>query len=244
VKHLWLQTAVLNEVSAGSITPEARSDLQRCVRALPMGFLEITGAVLAEARHPEPIAKQRGGGVLLMVCAIQLADDLADGECTYLEAPALRGPGAQALLQVLALRCLLRGEVPPSVLAQALDDLAAVGCAQQREVSTARWDADAYLWLAREINGRQQAAYLALLLAGTSHEPRARELGLSFGTCSHVVGDARTQDKRWQSLSASDRKVVASAALQASRTAQAFGLRALQPHLEFAEGFAAALAAD
>lgn len=229
VRHGWLLDAALEIVRDSVPKSEARTDLEATLRAIDPRFLGLIGDVLEGEAKPK-LAVPRGAAVVLQVASIQLADDLADQECSYLEDAVRRGPGAQALLQLLAYQSMLKAELGEEALLRALSDLSMVGVAQQREVSRTDWDATSYLELAREINGHQHAAYLTILCCHSA-ERELRSMGIAFGTCAHVVGDAFSWDARWRRLSEDARCDVARVALGECTALLAHVLPALRPHV-------------
>lgn len=157
------------------------------------GFAAVAVADARRRRH-------RTAATLLQFAAVQLADDLADGDCCYLPQPVRRGPGAQWLLQYLALRVARDAGVSAEVLSNSAAHFVRMGIAQQLEVRTTCWDLDTSALAASELNGEQYAAYLCWLWDGTDWEPAAAAVGRDFGFALHVVTDRRSGDRRFTDL--------------------------------------------
>jgi hypothetical protein len=168
----------------------------------PLGFFYELASELALPRH---IALARGAALYFAFAAGNLADDLADGDCTYLEAPHATGPCAQFLLQNLFVTTLLDAGVDPATLARATRDLARAAALQHVEVRTTRFSARSSRAVAEGLAGLQYAAYLELLLDGTGYRGDAHGLGFSMGIAAHVAKDAVTRDKRFWDLAPDER---------------------------------------
>src|SRR5262245_38647406 len=66
------------------------------------GPLPLLNEAAYEAGLPREEILTRCTGIFLSFCAGNLADDLMDGDCTYLDPPAKLGPCLQFLVQNLA----------------------------------------------------------------------------------------------------------------------------------------------
>jgi hypothetical protein len=146
-----------------------------------------------------------------MYAAANLADDLADGDCTYLAEPERTAPGVLALLQSLAVRTLARAGVGPAALDVFLGEMIRAAGGQQLELATrsARaWDLDRTREVVAAIGGSQLSAYLVALWAGTPLEVRASEIGARLGSAAQVASDLRSADVRITALSDADRALL------------------------------------
>jgi hypothetical protein len=184
-------------VHAAHLPAEAREDIEEALRAVDPGFPRLVDGLATDFGLRGNDSELRQDGCILEFAAIQVADDLADGDCNYLEDPARSGPGVHWLLQHLTYRCLLESRAPRVALKRAAHDLTLVGGAQQSEVRTGTWTYANAASMAQGLNGRQYSAYFRILSAGSRHMVRAARAGADFGFALHVVTDRATQDRRW-----------------------------------------------
>lgn len=183
----------------------ARADVAATLAVLDPGFAELMRSFAAVALVDRRELRTRCMAVLLQFAAVQLADDLADGDCHYLPDARRRGPGAQWLLQHLCTLALSATRIDRDSMKRAAECFARVGAAQQDEVHAATWDARRAEAAARGLNGEQYAAYLTWLWSGTDWQDRARPIGLDFGLCLHVATDRQSGDRRFMQLDAAER---------------------------------------
>lgn len=203
------------------------------------GFPRLIRGLGANFGHVGDDRELREDGCIFEFAAIQMADDLADGDCKYLDRPERIGPGVQWLLQHLAYSCFLKSAAPRDELERAAHDFSMVGGAQQCEVRATAWTYRNAAAMAAGLNGRQYAAYFRILSAGTPHAVRAVRAGAEFGFALHVVTDRATRDRRWTSLSPRDRSRLAADARKAADSIARGSIASLK---EPAKWFRAALA--
>jgi hypothetical protein len=216
---------------AAGVSEEARRDLEGVLRCVDPGFPRLIFALAGDMGLVGEDRALREDAILLEFAAIQLADDLADGDCDYLHEPARTGPGAHWTLQHLFYECLLRSRVSRDAIEKASRDLVSVGSAQQCEVRTRQWTAEAAERAARGLNGSQYSAYFRLLFDGTSFSEMAAPWGQAFGFALHVVTDSAGGDRRFTEPESTERLiaearsaagVLATSALPALREAAAY----------------------
>jgi hypothetical protein len=235
-------------VSAGSVFQEAvrhtlciavpeaaRRDLLAVLESNRSGPLQFLFDACVEAGLPRIAAAERAGAVYLCYCAGQLADDLADGDCDYLELPARVGPGAQFLLQNLFTTRLVALGIPPGVLADAARDLAVGAGEHSVEVRTTEWTAELAMQVAAGIAGCQISAYLRLLWCGTALEKEAGDLGWHVGVAAQVATDVASGDVRFHGLAPADRGALLARARASADRARARGLACVDAFLRFAD---------
>lgn len=140
----------------------------------------------------------RAVAVFLIYAAANVADDLSDGDCSYLA--HVKVPGVQFILQNMVFHCLLCSSVKPETLRSITHDLLDMGGGQQVEVSTEKWTLEHAREVAETISGRQCAARFQILWDGTGLEKNARDWGQRFGNATHVSIDLQTNDERLLSL--------------------------------------------
>ncbi|MCP3065674.1 hypothetical protein LXT21_43595 [Myxococcus sp. K38C18041901] len=208
-------------------------DVLAALEAAQPGPLPLFYEAGAEAGLERSVLTARGVGLFLSFCAGNLADDLIDGDCTYYDAPLRVGPCAQFLLQNLAWATLAEPHagVPLNVLEDGARMLALAAGPQALEVRAHEWTAPLFRRVAEGIAGRQWAAYLRVLWAGTRLEERAVQVGLALGVAAHVAEDIRSRDTRFTSMPVEDRLTVVTWARHAAESLRAQDLRCLDAAL-------------
>lgn len=187
--------------------PEAAArDLLAVLQAGNPGPLPAVNEAGYEAGLSRDQILDRGAGVFLCFAAGNLADDIMDGDCTYLDDPVRLGPCYQFLLQNLAFDVLSRTSVPREVLARCARELALAAGPQPLEMRAETFDFALYQVVGAGIAGRQWGAYLTLLWAGTHLEPRALHVGRMMGYVSLLVSDLESNDRRFYSQSPDDQR--------------------------------------
>ena len=199
---IWAAHHVLDE---GSLDDVALQDARAVLDSIDPRFPSLIGTLAEEFGLPLLERRRRVGALCLMFATVQLADDLADGECDYLPEAHRRGPGTQWLLQHLSVECLLNTECTLNTVTGALRCFARMGSAQQLEVRRAQWDLDSARGAATGLNGNQFAAYFGILADGTVWAERASRIGQDFGEVLHVVGDSVSSDPRISTLTDAER---------------------------------------
>lgn len=196
----------LTWIVALELEPSAQRDLVRCLDAARGGPLGFLYAASVEAGVDAARARARAAGSFLSFAAGNLADDLADGDCDYLE-PALRvAPCAQFALQNAAwsLWCG-EGDVDRDTLRVIGRDLVRAASMQHVEVRAARFDGATTRRIAAAMGGLQYAAYLRAAWSGSALAARAGEVGEALGTAGFVAEDLRSEDPRITTLPAGER---------------------------------------
>jgi hypothetical protein len=202
---------------------ELLSVLEACRRGV-VDFLFEAGT---DAELPLRELLYRAAAILFCACAVNLADDLSDNECTYLRDPSRTGPVLQALLYTMFIRLTGQSSVRSSTLAAALRDLTRSAGAQHTEVCTRRWTAPRFRRVANGIGGRLFSAYLRLLWDNTRLAGRAVQVGQYLGRVVLVSEDMGGPDRRYLALPEEDKRAVESWALAAVEMLRAEGLRCL-----------------
>jgi hypothetical protein len=202
------------------VTGRARADMLAVVNAVIPAFPAFVYGVASDADLPLDERCRRGVSILLQYAAVQLADDLADGDCKYLDEPLRTGPGVHWMLHHLYCLALQGTSISSSVIRAASADFLAVGEAQQDEVRTHEWTLEKSLRAAHGLNGAQYRAYFRLLWSGTVLESSAATLGEHYGIGLHVVGDSVHGDGRWAQLSSDARRQLAQHGLEALKVAE------------------------
>lgn len=197
---------VLRLIQRANLADGAQADilavLQASQKKSPFALLYEAGH---EAGLPRERLLQRAAGLGCMFAAGNLADDLIDGDCDYLE-PAIRvGPSAQYVLQALGFSALAAADIPATLLASVAGELAISASFNHVEVRTQVWTAAIYKEVAENIAGRQWSAYLQLLWAGTPLDGRGERVGRLAAIVGHVSQDLGSEDRRLVSLSDADR---------------------------------------
>ncbi|MBI3304258.1 MAG: hypothetical protein HYZ72_19510 [Deltaproteobacteria bacterium] len=220
-------------MSAGAIFQEAlrvlnrqhlpevsQRDLLAALEAGRPGALAFLYEAGAEAGLPYQKLLTRATAIYFNFCAGNLADDLMDGDCTYLSEPFRIGPCVQFILQSLCFDTLMEAALRGSTLSSALRDLVAAGGQQLVEVRTQQWNAPLFREVAEGIAGRQWSAYMQILWCNTPLANRAATIGMNAGIAAHVVKDFQSQDPRFTTMLEADKREIiawATAAAQALR---------------------------
>jgi hypothetical protein len=181
-------------------------------RAAPGPAGPVLHAGLEAGLHPE-VALTRASTAFLAFATFNLSDDLSDGECDYLPAPA--GEAVVLLLHGLFFAALRDLDLGAGVESDVLGDLAAAEAAQVAEVTTSSWTAARLQAVTDGIAGRQWSAYLRLMWAATPLEPRAPVVARALGRVALLAGDITSVDVRYTGLDPGDRATVLRDALRA-----------------------------
>ena len=171
-------------------------------------------------------AIDRASACFLAFSAFNLSDDLSDGDCTYL--PPAQGQAVVLILNSLFVASLRDLQLRSDVEAQVLGDLLAAEEAQVLELSSASWDAARLRIVTDGIAGRQWAAYLRVMWAGTPMEHLSTEVAVSIGRVGLLAGDISTDDPRFSTLPPLDRRSVLEEALTRVRALESVGARVAQ----------------
>ena len=184
--------------------------------------------LLYEAGHEAGLEREdllaRGAGCFLSFAAGNLADDIIDGDCDYLEDAIRFGPSTQFLLQNAAYRCWLSSSAPKEALRRAADELARAAAPNHLEVRAEGFTAALFRQVGEGIVGRQWAAYLEVLWGGTRLDDVAARVGMGIGVIAHLADDVRGEDRRWTTLPDDDKAAVRRWALELAKGIKPLGL--------------------
>ncbi len=220
---------VLADVAQRHYPTETRVDLSASIRSMQTGLLDFAYGLSVEAGVPPAIAEARCVAVFYSASAVNLADDLADGDCDYLAEPYRSGPATQYLLQSLFFQKVCELGLPVEVIFAVTRDFEQVAALQHVELVTDTWTFDVARRVAEGITGRQIAAYLRISLFGTDLARHAEQIGVDVGLATHVALDAESRDPRFTSLDDTDREQLRQLALEAIGRATALELEAIVP---------------
>lgn len=200
----------------GQYLPRAsRDDLLAALQAGrpgPLAFLYEAGV---EADLPLLILLKRAAVIFIGFCAGNLADDLSDGDCTYLDEPFRIGPCTQLTLHTLFFHALAEADLPNQTLSLATKELVAAVGQQHVELRTKQWTALLFRQVAEGIAGRQWSAYLQILWCDTVLADRAATVGMNVGIAAHVMLDIQSQDPRYTTMPEADRREIVEWAMTA-----------------------------
>jgi hypothetical protein len=208
-------------VSAGAVFQEAL----RILRSLELPEVAERDAVASmEAARPGPLQLlyeagfdaglarstllTRSAACFFAYAGGSVADDLADGDCTYLEEPLKNGPCAVFLLENLFFGVMARTGVPAEVMSTATLDLVRAAARQHIEVRTRQWTAPVFQEVAEIGAGRPFVSWLRMLWHGTPLVERAEAVGLNVGILAQTGEDIRSSDPRFTTLSPPDQETV------------------------------------
>ncbi len=209
----------LPEVSQADIVAALKAG-----RPGPLAFLYEAGA---EAGLPDQKLLTRAAAIYFNFCAGNLADDLMDGDCTYLTEPFRLGPCVQYILQSLCFRTLLEAELPARTLDSVTRELVLAAGQQLIEVRTKQWGATVFREVAEGIAGRQWSAYLQILWCDTPLSGSALAVSMNAGLAGHVVKDISSRDPRYTTLPEADKREVIAWARVAAQALREQRLRCL-----------------
>ncbi len=222
----WIQQArnrTYNCIARLSLLPDAERDTVVALKRVELENLAFFVLAARDAGLPRELAPSRLAAVWALMGAVNLMDDLADGDCDYLPAPV--APNIVVLLQSLASVLAIDAGVSASGLARASQSLLRMAAGQAVEVRTKAWDAETYKAIADEIGGDQYGAYLGLLWDGTALASSGAELARLIGRAGMVAKDLRSRDPRVLSIPSQARSEVTTWAIGALTTLEAGNLQ-------------------
>lgn len=225
-----------------ALPPQAERDVWAALQRVPADSQALFIWAAEDAALERGTALERLACLWLLNAAVNVADDLADGDCDYLDARV--APGVAFLLQALALLPAARGSLALRCFEDCSIALTRAAAGQSLEVRRRAWGAADYLLVADLIAGEQYAAYLRLLWDGTVLESRALEIGRLIGRVGIVVTDLRSRDVRLFDLPDVDRSSVLHLCNGALAELEAAGVRSVKRFAEFARPIIAAKRAD
>jgi hypothetical protein len=181
---------------------EAEEDILRALAEVSPQSQELFSWAAHDADLPLGRAIERLMTVLLLSAAVNLADDLADGDCDYLE-PRV-GPGILFLLSTLSTLPLMRSDLKIEDVSLVAIGLARAASGQSLEVRGHTRSALEYLQVADLIAGAQYCAYFRLIWAGTALEVHAERVGALLGRLAIIYTDLASHDPRLVELPPED----------------------------------------
>ena len=202
---------VLGAVRSAALPSDAERDIVACLEAPRPGPLELLYELGYEADLTRDVLLDRAGGAYLSFAAGNLADDMIDGDCDYLERPAVTAPSVQFSLQHLGYWLFARCGTPPALVAEFARQTGVAGAAEHIEVEESPWTRDRFERVAEGIAGRQWIAYLTVLWGDGPRAAMITELGRALGIAAHVGEDIRTKDPRFFGLPLVDRRAIRAA---------------------------------
>jgi len=218
----------LRFLETSGIHDPLRRDVAIALEVSRPGTLQLSyeAGIDAGLGHEELLV--RAAAIYFLSSAVNVGDDLSDGDCTYFDEPRKTGPCVQAILRNLFTKLVLDAGVSPSGLSLAVGDLLAAIDAQRLELATSQWNADGYKRVAGGIGGRLFAAYFRVLWDGTPLAHRAPLVGDNIGRMLIVAEDVSSKDRRYTSLPPEDQRSVVAWAWTAVRRLRAERLRSIE----------------
>lgn len=218
---------VLRVLSRQHLPTVTRRDLLAALEAGRSGSLAFLYEAGAEAGLPHKMLLTRAAAIYFIFCAGNLADDLSDGEVTYLTDPFRVGPCTQLILHTLFFHTLIEADLPNQTLSLVTQEMIAAVGPQHIEVRTKQWNAPVFREVAEGIAGRQWSAYLQILWYGTTLASRATKIGMNAGIAAHVVKDIQSQDPRYTTLPEADKREIVAWAVEAAQALRTENLHCL-----------------
>lgn len=222
---------VLRILNRQHLPAVSQRNLLAVLEACRPGSLTLVYEAGAEAGLPRQKLLTRAAAIYFNFCAVHLADDLIDGECTYLAEPFRIGPCAQFILQNLFLHTLAETDLPGPMLSEIARELVTGAGLQHIEVCTRQWSAPVFREVAEGISGRLWSVHLQILWHGTALASRAAAVGMNLGLIALVVEDIRSGDPRYTTLSEADRREVVAWAVATAQALREENLRCLDAPL-------------
>lgn len=174
-----------------------------------------------EAAHEtgltETLIQDRAAPCFMMFAAINLMDDIQDGDCDYL--PANIAPAVQMTLALKAVQPFSTHVLPLKRLIQ----LASGQVLQEAKKP--------YIVVADQIASAQYEAYMTVLWDDTQFEDVAPAVGRALGYVGHVEADLATKDPRLVGLSPEDQKPVLDKARFYVKMLQSYGINCVNRFL-------------
>lgn len=181
--------------------PATRRALRAVLDAARPGPLQTFWELAADAGHSLEQTRKLCTGLYLLFAWGNLSDDLADGDCDYLEEPARLGPVVSFLLRCLADEYLLQmAALPPAILARTYQLLATAAALGVKELYTQQWDAERWREVAEGIAGMQYQAYVQMLWHGTRLATLGEDVGYKLGVIAQLNQDLIDRDPRFLSM--------------------------------------------
>jgi hypothetical protein len=184
----------------------AEGDVIAAINQVPGQSQALLTECAADAVLPFELALVRLSCLWSWAAAVNLADDLADGDCDYLAGRV--APGVCFLLQSLAGSLAAQSELTLTCQRVALRALARAAAGQSLEVRAQAWNKELYLDVAGLIAGEQYSAYLQMLWDGTPLGASAAQCGRDLGCVGLTLTDVESSDGRFFSMSPRDRECV------------------------------------
>ena len=224
--------AVLHEAEAivarAGLLPEAHADVLSVLRATQSDVLSFFLALGLESKVAPATALRRAAAIYLNVAALQVADDIADGDCDYLTPPDGAGTAAQFILQNLFYAVLLDERLPHEELRSVADALVRGAGPQSIDVRRREWNIATAMAAAEGFGGAHHSAYFRIALFGSTLQDQAAGLGWALGIGVSVAGDVRSDDPRFRSLPRNEQIELLDWTVNALQPAQAIGLRSIR----------------
>jgi len=214
----------------------AREDVFSVMERKDRAFEFLMRRLMGEVGLDDASTEKRLLPIVLQQTLIHLADDLADGDCDYLENPEAAGPTTQYTLQQLVSLSMLDASICPEAARCFCQQMLKVGSAQHEEIRTRQWTFARTRAAAVQLGGWLYGAYFALALHQTSMAAEAEDLGYHFGLACFVARDIKSSDVRYTSLSEEDRQALRKCATASADRVYSAGRDFLNRHLLFAYG--------
>ncbi|MGC4092936.1 MAG: hypothetical protein QM756_34635 [Polyangiaceae bacterium] len=221
-----MRDQALNRLSAMALPAQGERDADRALCQLPHDKHVFLALAALDAQLAPETAGLRLAAAWTLAAAVNLMDDLADGDCTYL--PLSAAPSVVVLLLGLSTQLASEGGVGQLGLAASAEGLVRMAAGQSTEVRTSTWSEESYRVVADQIGGYQYFAYLSLVWEGTFLSSAVRDVSLCVGRAGMVARDIRTGDRRFFTMSEPDRAGVVAWARDALQLLEARGLGSLR----------------
>lgn len=222
-------------VLGAELEPVAETDVLRALDRNANDTPPFLLSVALQAGVDPAAALTRAVAVYFHIAALQVADDIADGDCDYVTPAESAGTIAQFMLQDLGFAVLLDAALPNAILREVVRDFALGASAQSLEVRTKRWTQAETRTTAERFGATHYAAYFRLVLHGSHLEADAARLGRALGIGAAIASDLESSDPRLMTLDAGERAELIAWALGATAAVSGTPLPALNSALDRVE---------
>ena len=189
--------------------------LASIIESVDDAILQLVYDAAFYAHQDLELALERTIPITYHSCLIHLADDIADGDCDYIDNPISQGVTAVYTLLHLFNRSLAQCKIQDTKIFDALID---VGLWQHKEIATQTWDLESAKEVAVGINARQFEAYFRIVSSGTQHEKELANAGYAYAVAAHLSNDINSEDNRFYDIPNEERNKLIDWALELSKS--------------------------
>jgi len=141
----------------------------------------------------------------LFFAAVNLTDDMQDGDSSYMDIPMSLQINTQS--HMFSLAVMRSYSISDKIANIMFTSLSKMFVGQRLELVTTLWDYDTYYEVAKRVAGEQFALYfnLAAISGGSDNLENWYNLGMTYGIILQIIHDKNSLDERYISLSNKDK---------------------------------------